>query len=144
MRNWKIFLIIMLVVLVGAACGDSGDTSVDVDDAPATYVTLSVDAAYSQLAANDNAIIVDVRNPDEWAVSGVPPQSVLIPLPEFEARAPSELPQDQPIYVICNSGNRSRVASEALVRLGYRQVYSVDGGIQAWLRAGLPVEPYHP
>ncbi|MCZ7538689.1 MAG: rhodanese-like domain-containing protein [Anaerolineae bacterium] len=46
--------------------------------------------------------------------------------------------------MICNSGNRSRVAAEALIRLGYSQVYNVDGGIQAWRKAGLPVEPYKP
>jgi rhodanese-related sulfurtransferase len=46
--------------------------------------------------------------------------------------------------VICNSGNRSRVASEALVQMGFSSVYNVSGGIQDWLRADLPVEPYRP
>jgi rhodanese-related sulfurtransferase len=89
-------------------------------------------------------VIVDVRNPEEWATTGVPPGAALIPLPQFEQRASQELPKDKPIYVICNSGNRSRTASESLIKDGYKTVYNIDGGIQAWLRAGLPVEPYSP
>jgi rhodanese-related sulfurtransferase len=46
--------------------------------------------------------------------------------------------------VICRSGNRSRTGSDILVGLGYTQVYNVDGGITAWLDAGLPVETYTP
>jgi rhodanese-related sulfurtransferase len=46
--------------------------------------------------------------------------------------------------VICRTGNRSQTASEILVGLGYKQVYNVDGGITAWLDAGLPVEAYTP
>ncbi len=75
---------------------------------------------------------------------GRPPGAVLIPLGEVEARAPAELAADKPVYVICNSGNRSRTASDTLIRLGFTEVYNVDGGIQAWLKAGLPVETYEP
>ena len=60
------------------------------------------------------------------------------------AQAPAELAADQPVYVICRTGNRSQTASETLVGLGYTQVYNVDGGITAWLDAGLPVETYTP
>jgi phage shock protein E len=112
--------------------------------APATYVTVDVQTAYEALSSDETAQIVDVREPDEWAETGVPPGAVLIPLAEIELRAPAELTTDGPVYVICRSGNRSRVASETLIRLGYTLVYNVDGGIKAWLEAGLPVETYTP
>lgn len=145
-RHWVFLGLLLVLVLAVSACGgddkpkeeDNGSSSA----APSTYVTLDVKTAFEQLETQSDAVIVDVRNPDEWALTGVPPNASLIPLPEFEARAPGELPKDKPIYVICNSGNRSRVASEALIRLGYEQVYNIDGGIQAWLQADLPVERY--
>ena len=85
-----------------------------------------------------------MREPDEWAETGVPEGAVLIPLADVESRAAAELAADKPVYVICRSGNRSQTASETLVGLGYTQVYNVDGGVTAWLDAGLPVEAYAP
>jgi rhodanese-related sulfurtransferase len=127
--------LIVVLALVTAACGGSDKTN---------YTTLSPQKAYDQLSKSTDAVIVDVRNPDEWATTGIPAGAALIPLPQFEQRAPQELPKDKPIYVICNSGNRSTVASAVLIKDGYKKVYNIDGGIQAWLRAGLPVEPYSP
>ncbi len=160
-RNWLLLLTLALVIVLAlAACGGSeektetaqpteNDTAAETTNneaaAPATYVTVTVKEAYQQLVDSPDAIIVDVRNPDEWAATGVPkvPQGVeLIPLPEFQQRAPQELPKDKTIYIICNSGNRSRVASEMLIGLGYRSVVNIDGGIQAWMREGLETAPY--
>ena len=90
------------------------------------------------------AQLLDVREPEEWAETGVPQGAVLIPLAEVESRATAELATDEPVYVICRSGNRSQVASETLVGLGYTQVYNVDGGVTAWVQAGLPMETYAP
>ena len=158
-RNLLLLLALMLVmVLVLAACGGSdkeetaqpaeNDTAAETTNeeaaAPATYTTITVKEAYQQLTDNPDAIIVDVRNPDEWNATGVPkvPQGVkLIPLPEFQQRAPQELPKDKTIYIICNSGNRSRVASDILIGLGYKSVVNIDGGIQAWMREGLETTP---
>ena len=133
-RRSLIWLVVLLTLLI-AACGGNDKT---------TYTTLSPQKAYDQLSKSTDAVIVDVRNPDEWATTGIPVGAALIPLPQFEQRAPQELPKDRPIYVICNSGNRSRTASEILIKDGYKKVYNIDGGIQAWLRAALPVEPYSP
>jgi rhodanese-related sulfurtransferase len=69
---------------------------------------------------------------------------VLIPLGDLESQAASKLAADRPVYVICRSGNRSRTASDILVGLGFTKVYNVDGGVIAWLDAGLPVETYQP
>jgi rhodanese-related sulfurtransferase len=135
MSRRSLLWLIVLLALVIAACGGSDKT---------TYTTLTPQKAYDQLGKSTDAVIVDVRNPDEWMTTGIPVGAALIPLPEFEQRAPQELPKDKPIYVICNSGNRSRTASGILIKDGYKKVYNIDGGIQAWLRAGLPVEPYSP
>lgn len=130
----------------GASSGSSTTAAPTVGEPAATdplsYTTVDVRAAYDSLTSGQGAQIVDVREPDEWTATGVPPGAVLIPLGQIETRAPAELSADTAVYVICNSGNRSRTASEILISLGFGNVFNVDGGIQAWLAAGLPVESY--
>lgn len=140
----------LMVGLAGAGCSDAASpettppTSPAQTAAPAAYVTVDVNTAYEQLSLlNEAAQIVDVREPAEWAATGVPVGAVLISLGQLQERAEGELAKDKPVYVICNSGNRSRVGAQTLIDLGYGEVYNVDGGIQAWLAAGLPVE-YQP
>lgn len=153
MRKRELLIASLLILIASAlaACGSSDKAQVQspTNTIPdnintSTYQTLDVQAAYARYEQTADAILVDVRTPEEWAATGIVPGARLIPLDQFERRAPAELPKDTPIFVICNSGNRSRVASEALIRLGYPQVFNIDGGIQAWLQASLPVEPYTP
>lgn len=148
MRKHTFLLLTLLIIAVLglAACGEGGnEANSAANDAPQTYTTLDVNAAYEQYGAEENAILVDVREPNEWAATGVPEGATLIPLGDITAvqsGAVDGLPDDTPIYVICNSGNRSRVAAEHLINLGYDPVYNIDGGIQAWLAEDLPTEPY--
>jgi rhodanese-related sulfurtransferase len=109
-------------------------------EASPSCTTVDVQQAHERLQSDRQAQIVDVREPREWAATGVPKRAVLIPLGQLGRRAEAELAKDKPVYVICNSGNRSRTGSAILLKLGYTDVYNVAGGIQAWLRAGLPVE----
>ncbi len=81
--------------------------------------------------------ILDVREPYEFATVHVP-GARLIPLGQLAQRA-GEIPRDIPVYVICNSGNRSREASRILVQQGFRNIHNVEGGIKAWMAAGYPV-----
>ncbi len=140
MKIRTLLLIGLGLVLLLTACGN--DKKNEKANSAVTYTTVSVTEAHDRLSQTPGALIVDVRQPEEWTATGVPVGARLIPLPDFEQRAPTELPKDQDIYVICNSGNRSRTASDMLIKLGYTRVFNVDGGIQAWLTAGLPTEAY--
>ncbi len=66
------------------------------------------------------------------------------PHPVVAARraAASELARyaGRPVVAYCMSGNRSRMAARALARLGFKDVYHLQGGYRAWKDAGLPVE----
>jgi rhodanese-related sulfurtransferase len=97
--------------------------------------------AYEKLSADKRALIVDVREPSEWAETGVPQRALLIPLGQLD-RHIDQITKGRPVYTICRSGNRSMVAAKKLARLGYTDVNSIDGGIIAWIAAGLPVKKY--
>ena len=84
----------------------------------------------------DGALVIDVREPFEY-VNGHVPGARLIPL----ARVPQhtlELPAGQPVYVICQSGNRSWTAAQFLISRGI-DARSVAGGTGGWISRGGPV-----
>jgi rhodanese-related sulfurtransferase len=83
-----------------------------------------------------DAVLVDVREADEWA-AGHAPDAVHIPLGELTERL-GELPEADRLLLICHSGVRSGRATAWLVQNGYDAV-NVDGGMVDWARAGLPV-----
>jgi rhodanese-related sulfurtransferase len=140
-------LMIVILGLAAAAAGCSTEQAASPAGSgapaePAGYATVDVQTAHDALSTDPGAQLLDVREPAEWAETGVPEGAVLIPLGEVDQSAASELDPASPVYVICRSGNRSRTAAEALVRLGFSDVVNVDGGVNAWTAAGLPTEAY--
>lgn len=84
----------------------------------------------------DGGFVVDVREPAEYVDAHVP-GAVLIPMGQLPARL-GEIPKDQPVYVICASGNRSGAMTAFLMRADY-DAYSVAGGTKGWIGLGRPV-----
>ena len=95
-----------------------------------------IDLAAFAAAQSGGAVVIDVREPEEY-VSGHVPGARLMPLGRL-ARHVAEMPPGQRVYVICASGNRSKVAADLLARAGIEAV-SVAGGTGGWQRAGMPV-----
>ena len=83
------------------------------------------------------AVLVDVREPDEYARLRAP-GAVLLPLSRFVAEHDA-LPRDRPLLMICASGNRSLQATAYLLSRGWPDVRNVTGGMLGWQRAGLEV-----
>ena len=90
-----------------------------------------------RLTADPRPFLLDVREPWEY-LQGHVAEATLIPLGELERRV-NEVPRDQPVLVICHSGQRSLAAAGFLLHLGYRDVANVDGGTGAWIERGYPV-----
>ncbi len=84
-----------------------------------------------------DAFILDVREDEEWQY-GRAPGAVHMPLQTVPDQL-SELPSDQPVYVICRSGSRSAYAVAWLVQQGLDAV-NVAGGMVAWEVLGRPLE----
>ncbi|PPI11599.1 hypothetical protein C5D04_12860 [Rathayibacter sp. AY1D2] len=85
------------------------------------------------LVARDEVWLLDVREPHEWA-AGHAPAAHHIPMGEIGARQ-DELPADTAILVVCHSGVRSAMVTQALEGAGY-EVTNVDAGMTAWAAAG--------
>ena len=95
-----------------------------------------IDPADAAQRAESGALLLDVREPDEWT-AGHAPGAKHLPLGELGARV-DELPKDRPIVAVCRVGGRSNKAAEALVNAGY-DVVNLAGGMRAWDAAGQPV-----
>jgi rhodanese-related sulfurtransferase len=83
-----------------------------------------------------DARILDVREPDEWEAGHIE-GALHIPLADLPGRL-DELPDGEPVYVICRIGGRSARAVAWLSHNGYEAV-NVDGGMGAWVAAGRPM-----
>ena len=92
-----------------------------------------VDLAVFSAAHTTGAVVIDVREPEEYA-SGHVPGARLMPLGRL-AQHLAEVPAGQRVYVICASGNRSKVGADLLARAGIDAV-SVAGGTSGWQGAG--------
>ncbi|QYJ02794.1 rhodanese-like domain-containing protein [Nocardioides panacisoli] len=88
-------------------------------------------------ALDEGAVLVDVREPGEYAEGHVP-AAVNIPMGQLPRRT-DELDSDLPVHVICASGNRSSAMTDVLAGAGFAAV-NVRGGTQAWADSGRPVE----
>jgi rhodanese-related sulfurtransferase len=108
-----------------------------------------------EMQNSQQALVVDVRTSPEWQATGVIADS--LKLQGFDANGKfdqekwlSELKQaqsspDQPVILVCRSGNRSGKIGEILTKqLGMNNVYHLDHGIDSWSRTGHPLAPNCP
>jgi rhodanese-related sulfurtransferase len=90
------------------------------------------------LAAQPSSPVIDVRTPVEFAEVHVP-QARSVPLDELKPSS-LQLQKDQPVYLLCRSGQRATKAAEKFAKEGFSQPIVVEGGTLAWIKANLPVE----
>ena len=83
-----------------------------------------------------DALLVDVREPDEWT-AGHAPGAMHIPRGQLGARY-TEIPRDGRVYLICRAGSRSSQAAHALAGAGWN-VVNVSDGMTGWAAAGRPM-----
>jgi rhodanese-related sulfurtransferase len=100
------------------------------------FTRITVDEAKEKVAAG--AQIIDVRTPGEYAGGHVPGASN-IPHMSVVSRK-GELANDKELVFICQMGSRSALACEFAAAIGFKDLYNVEGGTEAWIKAGYPVE----
>ena len=110
--------------------GSSGDSIVEKVETGLGPDDISVETLKKMRDAKENFVLVDVRNPDEFAICTID-GSVKLPLPDLAQRY-QELPKDKLIVLHCKSGGRSARALKFLRSQGYPKLKNVAGGINAW------------
>jgi rhodanese-related sulfurtransferase len=118
----------LIIFLIASLGGEQANNS------GALPVSVSVDEAYQMY--QDGTFVLDVRTPEEWNEFHAP-NTTLIPLDELASRV-NELPKDQPIVVVCRSGNRSQAGRDILTQAGF-EATSMTGGLNEWRSSGHPV-----
>ena len=94
----------------------------------------------TQLINRDDALVIDVREPDEY-VTGHLPESRNIPAGQLGDRV-GELDsvKDKPLILVCQTGSRSTGACKQLIAQGFSRAHNLEGGIAGWRAAGLPLK----
>ena len=123
MKQYIKMLLSVLAIFVLAGCSK--------ETAENSYKQISMDEAVTMMEEETDYIILDVRTPEEFAEKHIP-NAINVPNETIGENEIPELPRkDQMILVYCRSGNRSKQASEKLVKLGYTNIYEF-GGINDW------------
>ncbi len=95
-----------------------------------------VGARAAKALMDKGALLLDVREPDEWQTEHAP-EALLLSMAHVRERE-AELPRDRRIVVVCRSGGRSAAVADSLCARGFDAV-NLSGGMSAWAAAGLPV-----
>ena len=141
---FRLLLIIAspLTVLLMAGCGGDDPRAQDAAAPPAAAFESASPAQIAPRATADEVLLIDVREDAEWD-AGRAPFAVHVPLGEVPGRLDEirTLARNRSIAFICRSGSRSAQASQAAVDGGLTRIVNVDGGMGAWVDAGLPLTP---
>ena len=92
----------------------------------------------AQKLQNKEAVIVDVREKDEWDQGHIP-HAVHLSRGTIELDIEEKVHDPNAVIIChCGGGGRSALAAESLQKMGYKNVRSMAGGLKAWKSAGLP------
>ena len=111
-----------------------------VNDAKSRIRETDIDGYKKMLANGEKPLLIDTREESEWAAghaSGAVHLSKGIIERDIEARVPDK---KTVMVLYCGGGFRSALAADAMQKMGYTNVISLDGGWRAWQQSGMPVE----
>ena len=138
-RMKSAILVSLLLLAAGAGCARVA--IVRAIAAPTIAPTIAPAEAAQRVAAG-KAVLIDVREPKEWAETGVAAPATLLPLSDLNGDRKQwkdflEKNRDKELILYCRTGNRSGRAAKLLAEEGYRTLNA--GGFQDWQAAGLPI-----
>ena len=124
-RFLSLLLVLPLLPLLASCGGGAAETK-------AAYTQITQEEAKGMMDRDENVIILDVREQNEYDTGHIP-GAVLLPVGTIDADSAAALipAKDATLLVYCRSGNRSKTAALALAELGYSAVYEF-GGIRTW------------
>jgi len=129
------FLVLLAALVVTAAV------------APAREVPKIAPAEAARLVATGKAVLVDVREPVEWAKTGVAAPAVLLSKSDFDGKQAAWKPflaktGDKQLILYCRTGHRAGIIAATLAAQG--RAVANAGGLADWMAAGLPLRTVKP
>lgn len=106
-----------------------------VADAKSRIREISADDVRAMQARNEPITLVDVREPNEWAMGRIP-GAITIARGALASSIEAAVPRSARVVVYCAGGSRSALAADTLQTMGYADVASMRGGIHGWADAG--------
>jgi rhodanese-related sulfurtransferase len=111
-----------------------------VADAKKNVRNLSVSEVAAKLKKGEKLHLVDIREDDEWR-EGRAKGALHIGKGVIERDIGEDISDaDAMIVLYCNGSSRATLAADAIQRMGYRNVFAMDGGLSSWIEAGLPTD----
>ncbi len=111
-----------------------------VNDAKTRVKECTIADMRARQAGGEHFVLVDVREDNEFAAGRIPGAVHMgkgVIERDIEAKVPDPA---TPLVLYCGGGFRSALVADALQKMGYTNVISMDGGWRAWTQQGLPVE----
>lgn len=136
-----IFVMFLSLAMLSPLYGSETALTVQdlIENAKKSIKTITATEA-DEMYENGGILILDVREPKEYK-SGHIPGAVNVPRGLLEMEIGRKAAnRDATILVYCRSGARSALATSTLMQMGYNNAVNMDGGWNAWLGAGYPVE----
>lgn len=131
------FLSIVLIAMLLAACQPKPVTEETISVAGGSYKNISAPELQTMLK-NKDFVFINVHIPFAGNIAGT---DLSIPYDQIEQNL-SQLPGERnaKIVLYCRSGRMSAIAAETLVKLGYTNLWNLNGGMEAWEQAGYSIE----
>jgi thioredoxin 1 len=127
-RNSFLIVLIAIVFMFTNCQGQSG------------VEKLTNDNFEKKLNATEKKILLDVRTPDEYK-RGHLTNAILVNYYDNDFKNQvAQLDKNKPVFVYCATGIRSASAAKVLAGLGFKEIYDMQGGYNAWAGAKKPVE----
>lgn len=133
----KRIALLILSVIILAGCQPQPVSGETISVAGGSYQNVTARELNSMLKIKD-FVFINVHTPFAGNIAGT---DLSIAYDQIEQKL-SQLPDDKSAKIVlyCRSGRMSAIASEELVSLGYTNVWNLDGGMDAWVQAGYPLE----
>ena len=129
-QNWYLFALLTVIMLLLAF--DPGTRTVGgANKVSATQLPM--------LQHRQSAVIVDVRNKEEYATGHIA-ESIHLPVDDLENSLKKlNKYKSKPVVLVCQSGTRAGKASAILKKNDFENLYVLDGGIAAWTKENMPL-----
>lgn len=141
MKTSFLTLSVACMMLACAQSPSTSETASSAQDTVAIMEDVSNHTFLALMADKPEALLLDVRTPEEWNeghLAGASHADYWGDEQAFQA-AMDAIPRDRPVLVYCAGGGRSGLTAKELVKAGHREVYNLENGISGWIAEGHPV-----